>query len=87
MLESVQKEYKELEGLYQYYHYVRQRNEAQIDSFIDENAQWEAQDPYDKDIIINHPKVVARMEELDLLMKGLSPPSQTIEHEESDEGG
>ena len=68
-IHTLQEEYNELEGLYQYYHYVRQRNEAQIDSFIDEIAQWEAQDQYDKDIITNHTKVLARMDELEKLMK------------------
>ena len=77
-LESLQREYNELEGLYQYYHYVRQRNEAQIDSFIDENAQWEAQDQYDRDIITNHPKVLARMEKLDELIKDLVSSNEVM---------
>ena len=77
----LQKEYTEIEGLYQYYHYIRQRNEAQIDSFIDEKAQWEAQDPYDRDIITNHPKVLARMEELDKLIQDMSFLNKSITEE------
>ena len=76
-IHTLQEEYNELEGLYQYYHYVRQRNEAQIDSFIDEKAQWEAQDQYDKDIITNHTKVLARMDELEKLMKSTGKEENT----------
>ena len=63
-IEAIKKELNELEGMYQYYYYVIQRNDAQKESFVSEEAQWEFMDPYDQDVIINHRNVLQRIEEL-----------------------
>ncbi len=70
-LERLNQELSELQNEHQYYYAIMQRNEAQIDSFVDETAQWLAQDQGDRDIIANHPNVLKQMEEIDNLILNL----------------
>ena len=41
------------------------RNEAQIESFIDEQHQWEEQDQLDKDLLTALPALQVELDELD----------------------
>jgi hypothetical protein len=70
-LERLNQELSELQNEHQYYYAIMQRNEAQIDSFVDETAQWLAQDQGDRDIIANHPNVLKQMEEIENLILNL----------------
>ena len=78
----MKKELAELEGMFQYYHYVIQRNDAQKGSFVSEDAQWEFMDPYDQNVIENHPRVVERMGKLQSIIMASIPAD---EHGRDDE--
>eukprot|EP00607_Mallomonas_marina_P003953 CAMPEP_0182435502 /NCGR_PEP_ID=MMETSP1167-20130531/76041_1 /TAXON_ID=2988 /ORGANISM="Mallomonas Sp, Strain CCMP3275" /LENGTH=83 /DNA_ID=CAMNT_0024626609 /DNA_START=279 /DNA_END=530 /DNA_ORIENTATION=+ len=44
------------------------RNKAQIDSFVDEKAQWEAQSQQDRDFLLRRPFVESRIDFLEELL-------------------
>ena len=71
-LEELSKTILEYEYLIQIYHAISQRNEAQLGSFVDEEAQWKAQDQYDRDIITNHPEVVSKLAEAEDIVRTLT---------------
>jgi len=63
-LNKLRQEISELEYFSQLYHAIVQRNEAQLGSFVDSEAQWRAQSQEDRDILSNHDEVVKRLEQL-----------------------
>jgi hypothetical protein len=53
---------------------IEQRNEAQLPSFIDAQAQWEAQDESDRWILTRKPLVEARIDQLLVAAQKEQPP-------------
>lgn len=43
---------------------VEERNTAQLDSFVDKDAQWESLEPYERDLLSSKEEVVKRLAEL-----------------------
>ena len=51
---------------------IIQRNEAQLESFIDEQHQWSSLSEEEKSLILSKPEVELRIEELEDLKKTIS---------------
>ena len=67
-LAALEKEREELQFELNLVEALEQRNEAQRDSFVDEDAQWAAQDEGDRRILSKKPTVVACLESIDELL-------------------
>ena len=59
---SLEKEQAELEYELQMVEAIRQRNEAQLQSFVDEKAQWEFQSQEDRDLLLKYPIIIERLD-------------------------
>lgn len=71
-LKELKEEASGLEYMIQLYHAITQRNEAQIDSFVDSEAQWRAQSEEDRDILLGHAKVLERLVQVEDDIQALS---------------
>ncbi|KAL7447750.1 hypothetical protein ACHAWC_000076 [Mediolabrus comicus] len=57
---------------------LEERNKAQIESFIDEEDQWNSMDEYEKDLLGSKESITARMEQLteELVLISMSQKSK-----------
>mgnify|MGYP003974060279 CR=1 FL=1 len=61
-LEEQERELASLYGTWQYIQALKQRNRAQLDSFVSAEAQWETQSQEDRDYLESLPAVEARID-------------------------
>ena len=71
-LMELKEEASGLEYMIQLYYAITQRNAAQIDSFVDSEAQWHAQSQEDRDVLSGHPKVLDRLMEVEAEIQAIS---------------
>lgn len=70
--DKLQSELEELQGTLQYIKALEHRNEAQLGSFVDAEAQWQAQDEIDRILLGQKSIIEKRIEEIDGLLKTLA---------------
>lgn len=63
-IEHIEKELFELQNTWQYVQALLLRNHAQLGSFVDNQAQWDAMDEEDRHYISSLPKIETRIQEL-----------------------
>ena len=61
---ALEKELNGLHGIWQYTQALRQRNRAQLDSFVDADAQWAAMSKEDKQYLVSEKHVETRMAQI-----------------------
>ena len=62
---NLRQELSDLEYLVQVFEALRQRNKAQLGSFIDEAHQWRSMPQFERDILTNSTVVIERIERIE----------------------
>jgi len=82
--EALEKELNELHGKWQYIHALRQRNHAQLESFVDADAQWAAMSDEDKHYLNSEKNIEQRMAQVTQELKAMRTTRATRNGDKGD---
>ena len=71
--QELEEEQEELQGELYLIEAIEARNEAQLESFVDAQAQWEAQSDFDREALSRKPEVERRIDEIEALLLSMGP--------------